>query len=46
MLFKKGMPSLTEIGVIGDPTKASKKRGKVYIEKLAEFLTDEIKKGL
>ena len=46
MLFKKGMPSLTEIGVIGDPTKASKKRGKVYIEKIAEFLTDEIKKDL
>ena len=46
MLFKKGMPSLTEIGVIGDPTKASKKRGKVYIEKIVEFLTDEIKKDL
>ena len=46
MLFKKGMPSLSEIGVIGDPTKASKKRGKVYIEKIVEFLTDEIKKDL
>ena len=46
MLFKKGMPSLTEIGVIGDPTKASKNRGKVYIEKIVEFLTDEIKKNL
>lgn len=46
MLFKKGMPSLTEIGVIGDPTKASKKRGKMYIEKIVEFLTDEIKKVL
>ncbi len=46
MLFKKGMPSLTEIGVIGDPTKASKKRGKVYIEKIVECLTDEIKKNL
>ena len=46
MLFKKGMPSLTEIGVIGDPTKASKKKGKVYIEKIAEFLTGEIEKQL
>ena len=46
ILFKKGMPSLTEIGVIGDPTKASKKKGKVYIEKIAEFLTDEIKENL
>jgi len=46
MLFKKGMPSLTEIGVIGDPTKASKEHGKIYIEKMVEFLTAEIKKGL
>jgi creatinine amidohydrolase len=45
MLFEKGMPSLTEIGVIGDPTKASKEHGKIYIEKMVEFLTDEIKKG-
>ena len=44
MIFKKGMPSLTEIGVIGDPTKADKKRGKLYIQKIAEFLTNEIKK--
>ena len=43
-LFKNGMPSLTKIGVIGDPTNASKKRGKIYLEKIAEFLTDEIKK--
>jgi len=46
MLIKKGMPSLTEIGVIGDPTKASKEHGKIYIEKMVEFLTAEIKKGL
>jgi len=45
-VFKEGMPSLTEIGVIGDPTKASKKKGKLYIQKIAEFLTDEIKKVL
>jgi len=46
MLFKKGMPSLTEIGVLGDPTKASKEHGKIYIEKMVEFLIDEIKKVL
>ncbi|MFW9827369.1 MAG: creatininase family protein [Candidatus Thorarchaeota archaeon] len=46
MLFEKGMPSLTEIGVIGDPTKASKKRGKIYIEKVVNFLTNEIRKKL
>ena len=43
MLFEKGMLSLTDIGVIGDPTKASKKHGKIYIEKMVEFLTEEIK---
>ncbi|NVM19152.1 MAG: creatininase family protein [Candidatus Lokiarchaeota archaeon] len=46
MLFKKGMPSLTEIGVLGDPTKASKEHGKIYIEQIVEFLIDEIKKVL
>jgi len=46
MLFNKGMPSLSEIGVVGDPTKASKKNGKIYIEKIVEFLTHEIKKCL
>ncbi len=45
-LFKKGMPSLTDIGVIGDPTKSSKEHGKIYIEKMVEFLTEEIKKKL
>jgi creatinine amidohydrolase len=46
LVFEKGMPSLTEIGVIGDPTKASKEHGKIYIEKMVEFLLDEIKKGI
>jgi creatinine amidohydrolase len=46
MLFKRGMPSLTEIGVIGDPTKASKEHGKIYIEEMVQFLTEEIKKAL
>lgn len=48
-LVKREIPTRIywcEIGVIGDPTKASKKKGKVYIEKIAEFLTDEIKKDL
>ncbi len=46
MLFKKGMPSLTEIGVIGDPAKATKEHGKIYIEKMVDFLTVEIKKKI
>lgn len=44
MLLKEGMETLTKIGVIGDPTKASKNNGKIYIEKMVEYLTDEIKK--
>ena len=46
LLFKRGMPSLTEIGVIGDPTNASKEHGKIYVEKMVEFLTENIKKAL
>lgn len=46
MLFKNGMPSLTKIGVIGDPSKSSKKHGKIYLEKIVEFLTNEIRKEL
>jgi creatinine amidohydrolase/Fe(II)-dependent formamide hydrolase-like protein len=45
MLFEKGMPSLTKIGVIGDPTKANKRRGKIYLEKVVEFLINEIRKN-
>ena len=46
MLFEKGMSSLTDIGVLGDPTKASKKHGKIYIEKMVEFLIAEIRKKI
>ena len=46
MLYKEGMPSLTKTGVIGDPTKASKNNGKIYIEKMVEFLTESIKKHI
>ena len=44
ILYKKGMKTLTKIGVIGDPTKASKNNGKIYIEKMVEYLTEDIKK--
>ena len=46
LVFKRGMPALTEIGVIGDPHKASKEHGKIYVEKMVEFLTEEIEKEL
>jgi len=35
---------LTRNGVIGDPRKASADKGKVYLDRLTEFLIQEIKK--
>ncbi len=46
IILEEGMPSLTEIGVLGDPTKASAKKGIVYLEKTVNFLVQEIKKNL
>ncbi|MBN1223216.1 MAG: creatininase family protein [Candidatus Aminicenantes bacterium] len=45
-IFEKGMPALSEKGVLGDPTKATGEKGKVYIEKMADFVADEISKIL
>lgn len=44
IILEEGMPSLTKIGVLGDPTKASAKKGMVYLEKTVDFLVQEIKK--
>lgn len=46
IIIEKGMPSLSEKGVLGDPTKATSNKGKVYLEKTADFLAAEIKKQL
>jgi creatinine amidohydrolase len=46
MILEEGMPGLTEIGVLGDPTKASAKKGIAYLEKTVAFLVREIKKQL
>ncbi len=45
-IIQEGMPALTEIGVLGDPTKASAEKGAVYLEKTVQFLIREIKKQL
>lgn len=42
VVFEKGMPALTENGVLGDPRKASAEKGEAYLEKLADFLVAEI----
>ena len=46
IILEKGMPALTKIGVLGDPTKASAERGEVYLEKMADFLAGEIKREI
>ncbi|UCE39880.1 MAG: creatininase family protein [Candidatus Aminicenantes bacterium] len=45
-IIQEGMPALSEIGVLGDPTKASADKGAVYLEKTVEFLIEKIKKQL
>jgi creatinine amidohydrolase len=46
IIMERGMPALSEKGVLGDPTKASAEKGAVYLEKLVAFLVKEIKKQL
>jgi len=46
VILEKGMPALSEKGVLGDPTQASAERGKVYLENIVDFLVKEIKKQL
>ena len=42
LIFAKGMPALTENGVLGDPRKASAEKGRVYLRKLVDFLAANI----
>jgi creatinine amidohydrolase len=46
IIMKKGMPTLTSTGVLGDPSKASAAKGAVYLEKTVQFLVKEIKKQM
>lgn len=46
IIMEKGMPALTKNGVLGDPSKASAERGEIYLEKIAAYLVEEIKKQL
>jgi creatinine amidohydrolase len=41
-IFDRGMPALTENGVLGDPRKASAEKGEVYLDRLASFLVDQV----
>ena len=46
IVLKKGMPSLSEKGTLGDPTRATSKKGETYLEKIVDFLVEEIKKQI
>jgi creatinine amidohydrolase len=45
VIFERGMPALTANGVLGDPTKASAEKGRVYLARLAAFLVEQIGKA-
>jgi creatinine amidohydrolase len=42
IIFDRGMPALTENGVLGDPRQASAAKGEVYLDRLASFLVEQI----
>jgi len=44
IILEKGMPALTKNGIIGNPEKASAEKGEIYLERLADFLVQEIGK--
>ena len=46
IIMKKGMPELSESGVLGDPTKSTAEKGEVYLDKMADYLTFWIKENL
>lgn len=43
-ILEKGMPALTENGILGDPSRATAERGMIYLEKSVEFILEELKK--
>jgi creatinine amidohydrolase len=42
IIFEHGMTALTANGVLGDPRQASAEKGEIYLEKLADFLVEQI----
>lgn len=43
MMWEQGTHALTTNGVLGDPRKASADKGDIYLNRLTEFLLQEIK---
>jgi len=42
IVLERGMPSLSANGVLGDPRKASAEKGRLYLERLADFLVVKV----
>ena len=42
IILERGMPALTPNGVLGDPRKASREKGEIYVERFAQFLAEKI----
>ena len=42
LILERGMPALTENGVLGDPQQAGADKGEVYQERLAAFLVEHL----
>jgi creatinine amidohydrolase len=45
IILEKGMPALTSNGVLGDPREASAEKGRIYLERLADFLVEQVGKS-
>ncbi|NHJ06026.1 MAG: creatininase family protein [Candidatus Heimdallarchaeota archaeon] len=43
LIFNKGIKELTNNGVLGDPRKATKENGEIYLEKFVDYLTSKVK---
>jgi len=42
VILESGMPTLSSNGVLGDPRKASAEKGRIYLERLADFLVEKL----
>ena len=44
VILEKGMPTLSKNGILGDPAKASGKKGMVYLDKISDFVVTQVQK--
>ncbi|MFW9994729.1 MAG: creatininase family protein [Candidatus Odinarchaeota archaeon] len=46
MVFERGLTTLTENGILGDPRNATSEKGEVYVEKIVDYIVEEVSKQL